>query len=118
MKSAIIFTIFVIVGLGVIAGARMQDREHRLIIPRPSVFVEPLAPAGFRGSSRSLPSVTDVMRAQQGLASRSADTAEFTTSTNPLVYPTEYNGDVRNLPKVPARKEANEEFELEMYDPP
>ena len=121
MKFAIIFTIFVIIGLGVLGSARMQESQPRLIVPRPfsSVFVEPLAPVGVRGSSRSPSSISDLVRAGKGYAPRAADNGEYISYTNPLVYPREYNGDVRNLPQVAVQKEEKEGavWENEMYEP-
>ena len=113
MKCAMIFTVVVIVGLGIVAGADSQEYEHDLLLPRPQVYAppNPLAPAGIVGRRLPGSSVDGVRHDLQAAISQYADTHEFTTTTNPPVIPTEYNGDVRDLPRVPAGE--NREVELE-----
>jgi len=64
------------------------------------------------------PFAEEVWRAQQ-VANTNADTAQYTSTLNAPVMPAEYNGDVRNLPRV--RREADkddESFERQMHEPP
>jgi hypothetical protein len=118
MKWVMIFTVLVIVGLGVMSGAGVQKRELR---PRSSASVEIFAPGAINESARSISSINELMRAQKAEANQADATAEFTTYTNAPIYPSEYNGDVRDLPRVHAREKEQEEeegFELQMHEPP
>ncbi len=116
MKSAMIFTIFVIVGLGVVSGIDSRRSGRTVVIPRPrSQNVDPFAPAGVN-LRQPRPFAEEVWRPQ---AAQNADTVQYTTTLNAQIFPSEYNGDVRDLPRVSRKEnEKDESFERQMHEPP
>src|SRR5436190_11885806 len=115
MKCAMIFTVVVIIGLGIVAGAESEEFEHDRISRRPQVYAppDPLAPAGIVGKRLQGSSVDEVRHNLQTSIGQYSETHTFTTTTNPAVMPAEYNGDVRDLPRVPNP----EEREVEPHAP-
>src|SRR4051812_40039800 len=112
MKCAMIFTMVVVVGLGIVAGAENAECEYDRTLPRTQYAPpDPLAPAGIVGKRMQGSSVDEVRHNLQTSIGQYAETHEFTSTTNPPVVPTEYNGDVRDLPRVAAGE--NREVEPE-----
>ena len=117
MKCAMIFTVVVVLGLSFISGAVSRRSKQELIIPRADTSsIDPFAPVDLARNAPNPGAVFDAARrARQDSASASPATDEWTTTANPPVMPTEYNGDIRDLPRVPAKE--RDEHELEMYEP-
>jgi hypothetical protein len=118
MKCAMIFTVSVIVGLSIVSGSVSRKAGNDPIIPRPngSSIVDPFAPIGIASTSTSLASsVDEALPVQQS----NANTTEWTTTANPPIIPSQYDGDVRDVPPVPARERAEDQTEMyEPHDPP
>jgi hypothetical protein len=121
MRFTIIFTLFVVVGLSIISGAVNLQSRRALIRSRPDTSsIDPFAPVDLARNAPHPRSVLEASRrAAEVNAQASADTAQWTTTTNAPVVPSVYNGDVRDLPRVV--RSSDEEADLEMYevhDPP
>jgi hypothetical protein len=113
MKTPFIFTVFVFLGLGIVSGVRFRTTQNPSPVERRyGVEIgDPFAPAGVERNVPLTKSLWD--EARQAQQPQADPDGEFTTTLNPPVIPGEYNGDVRNLPQVPAQ----EEFEFELRGP-
>ena len=107
MKRVMIFTVFVLIGLGILATASFENPRGQRLEKRRSEIGEIFAPARTTGNVPSTDSLINYVRG--GQQPQADPDGEFTTTANPPVVPGEYNGDVRKLPRATARP--NAEFE-------
>src|SRR5215471_3699678 len=117
MKCAMIFTIFVVVGLSILSGAVTRQERRDLIRPRPDTSaIDPFAPVDLARNHPNPRAVLEQARHdRETSAVANADDTVWTTTANPPIYPSEYNGDVRDLPRVSIKD--REEGDHEMYEP-
>jgi hypothetical protein len=114
MKRVVIFAVFLLMGMGIVLGEHPEPlrRPHQSIIPLGSDDEDnPFSPNYV---SRPNPLTNSFMQEARQAQQLNADpNGEFKTTANEPVVPGEYNGDVRNLPKV----RATEMIELELREP-
>jgi hypothetical protein len=119
MKCAIVFTVFAVVVLSIVAGSvNLQPTQSRIIPRSDRSSIDPFAPVDLARNAPHPRSVFAASRhAKEVAAQAAADTTEWTTTANAPVVPSQYNGDVRDLPRVPAAPQ--NDFEMyEPHDPP
>jgi hypothetical protein len=108
MKRAVIFGVFLLMGMGIVLGGRPEPQRQQLVIPRSSAIDDPFSPTMLSPKPLTNSFMQEARQGQQD-----DPNGEFTTSANEPILPGEYNGDVRNLPKLPGR----EMVELELRTP-
>jgi hypothetical protein len=111
MKRVVIFAVFVLLGMGIVFGGRPVLLRHQSVVALRSDDDDVFSP-NYVPPSKPLTNsfMQEARQAQQGNADPNG---EFKTSANEPVLPGEYNGDVRNLPKV----QAKEMIELDLREP-
>ncbi|HYW69679.1 MAG TPA: hypothetical protein VE961_01515, partial [Pyrinomonadaceae bacterium] len=116
MRYALIFTVVVVIGLSIISGAVAPSKTDLIRRRTDTSSIDPFAPVDLARNAPHPRSVfAESRHAADVAAQTTADTAEWKSTANAPVVPSEYNGDVRNLPRVVRPGEA--EHDLEMYEP-